>query len=538
MNLRRLRNLGIHSAVVLCLVVALNRTQSTLTTMRAEQGLTDVDPLTNAPPLVAFTTTALGGFRGLFADLLWLRMIRLQEQGDYFEMVQLASWVVKLQPRFTGAIAHLAWNMSYNLSVTYSDYADRWRWVRNGIRVIQEEGLLYNPGDPDLYYELGWIYQHKIGDDLDDANRYYKTEMAREMMRVFGGYPPNWDVLVEAPQDVSELRDRLGEGSVFLAELARRGVSLSEFEQRFREQGAFPQDWSEAEIPDVERALVEGFLRAKWLRLEYRMDPEYMAQLNVRFGQLDWRLPQAYALYWASRGLESADRSVHTKCERMITQSLTQAFKEGRLLYVDGEGFENTHFTPNLEVADAARAAYESAIQKHEGNIGFRAGYENLLIDAIVTFYVYGREQKAREYLRIAREEFGGDKYAKPLERFALQFLAEDIADMTREQVQGTVQAYLYRTCIALAYGDLERAAGLEALAGTIYEKYMAEHRRSQSQSDRTGLPPYAQMKVRMVRRCLGEFPPVLATRLRSMLGQIQAEDAAASESPRDEVPR
>ena len=45
---------------------------------------------------------ALGGFRGLLADILWIRAISLQEQGKYFELVQLADWIQKLQPKFAG----------------------------------------------------------------------------------------------------------------------------------------------------------------------------------------------------------------------------------------------------------------------------------------------------------------------------------------------------------------------------------------------------------------------------------------------------
>ena len=55
----------------------------------------------NMPPLVALTTVALGGFRGLIADVLWLRATRMQEEGKYFEIVQLSDWITKLEPRFT-----------------------------------------------------------------------------------------------------------------------------------------------------------------------------------------------------------------------------------------------------------------------------------------------------------------------------------------------------------------------------------------------------------------------------------------------------
>ena len=159
------------------------------------------------PPMVAFTTVALGGFRGILADLLWLRAGALQEDGKYFELVQLASWITKLQPKFTAATSFLAWNMAYNISVTFQDPQDRWRWVQRGIELIRDEGLNYNANDPKLYQQLGWIYQHKMGNTLDDAQKYYKYQIAKEMQRAFGGVAdPDWEALKKAPKSFVEFR--------------------------------------------------------------------------------------------------------------------------------------------------------------------------------------------------------------------------------------------------------------------------------------------------------------------------------------------
>jgi len=43
-----------------------------------------------APPPAALTTVLLGGFRGVFTDLLWIRAATLQQQGRFVELVQLA----------------------------------------------------------------------------------------------------------------------------------------------------------------------------------------------------------------------------------------------------------------------------------------------------------------------------------------------------------------------------------------------------------------------------------------------------------------
>ncbi|MBI2202121.1 MAG: hypothetical protein HYU43_09320, partial [Armatimonadetes bacterium] len=67
-------------ALVLCLVAsglqlpALNR-------LRVEYELTEGDPLESAPPEFAILHAALGGFRGILVDLLWLRAIQLEKEN-------------------------------------------------------------------------------------------------------------------------------------------------------------------------------------------------------------------------------------------------------------------------------------------------------------------------------------------------------------------------------------------------------------------------------------------------------------------------
>lgn len=173
------------SILLLALIVAgvvgggvLNRR---LVDQRRAYGITQADPLVNAPPLVVFTTVAFGGFRGIVADMLWIRSARLQQEGKFFELVQLADWITKLEPRFTEVWAYHAWNLTYNISVLFTGHEDRWRWVRHGVSLLRDEGLRYNPGEASLLYELGWMFQHKIGGNADDAHMRYKRAWAAEM---------------------------------------------------------------------------------------------------------------------------------------------------------------------------------------------------------------------------------------------------------------------------------------------------------------------------------------------------------------------
>lgn len=141
-------------------------TQRALNEERKALGLTLTEPLENAPPVLAFTTVALGGFRGLIANVLWLRANGLQQDGKYFEMVQLSDWITKLQPHFAMVWRFQAWNMAYNISIKFPDQKERWSWVQRGIELLRDEGIKYNPHEPTLYQELAWFFQHKIGNNL------------------------------------------------------------------------------------------------------------------------------------------------------------------------------------------------------------------------------------------------------------------------------------------------------------------------------------------------------------------------------------
>jgi len=135
----------------------------------------------DVPPALNFVMAGLGGFRGITAEILWFRVNRLQEEGRFLELVQLARWIAMLDPHTAEAWAYNAWNLAYNVSVMMARDEDRLRWVKNGIRLLRDDGLRFNPREAKLYRELAWIYQNKIGDNLDSAHLTYKLDLARIM---------------------------------------------------------------------------------------------------------------------------------------------------------------------------------------------------------------------------------------------------------------------------------------------------------------------------------------------------------------------
>src|SRR4051812_23818913 len=192
-------------ALAAVLLVGVSFVQKSLNVDRANLGLTRVAPLENAPPVLAFTTVALGGFRGIISNILWMRATDLQDEDKFFEMAQLADWITKLEPHFVQVWLVQAWNMAYNISVKFKDWPDRWRWVKRGIELLRDDGLNWNPNELLIYRELGWIFQHKLGQNLDDAHMYYKQQWANEMAAVFDKKQPNLDELIH-PQTEDQKR--------------------------------------------------------------------------------------------------------------------------------------------------------------------------------------------------------------------------------------------------------------------------------------------------------------------------------------------
>ncbi len=479
------------------IVVAISLVQSRINTIKAEEKLTDTTIVENAPPIVAFVTVVMGSFRGLLANILWLRTTALQEDGKYYEMVQLASWITKLQPRFTGATAYLAWNMAYNISVTCSSHEDRWRWVQRGIELIRDEGLVYNPGDPILYKELGWIYQHKIGNIMDDANQYYKNQLANQMMNVFGKSEPDWGKMAAAPKNERDLTSILGIDDDFWRILAdldldfRKGyTSFTDIEKDFKLFGRLPHKVQNALGKDPARiAILDNYMRAKWLKEAYKLDPAFIHGLNQKYGKLDWRLPEAHAIYWASKGIENDARGeVSVDCERMITQSLKDAFMSGKLLIAAQDRSHSFMTIPNLSVADAAIEAFRKAYSRHDVET-FNNAMRNFMKDIIVVMYTFGKYSNAERYYRELRKENPDNPgYRVPLDDFVMREWREDASEANPQQAYDLVSGLLFRSMYMATAGEQEQAEGHINLARSIYNIYQEQQKDTQV---RMGLEPF-----------------------------------------------
>lgn len=128
------------------------------------------------PSVGSGVIAALGGLRSIAAEVVWFRADRLERQGRFGELVQLASMLTFLEPHETEVWTYSAWNLSYNISLRMPRDEDKWFWVYSAVRMLRDEALKWNPGDPDICYELAYLFELKIGHKIDVAAPLYREE--------------------------------------------------------------------------------------------------------------------------------------------------------------------------------------------------------------------------------------------------------------------------------------------------------------------------------------------------------------------------
>jgi len=112
------------------------------------------------------------GMRGVAANILWEKAIEQQLKKDWANRAATLNQITKVQPNFVNVWLNQAWNVSYNISVEFDDYRQRYRWIVKGFDFLKE-GIQYNTRQPRLPWELGWMIVWKIG-KADEAKQFRK----------------------------------------------------------------------------------------------------------------------------------------------------------------------------------------------------------------------------------------------------------------------------------------------------------------------------------------------------------------------------
>jgi len=129
-----------------------------------------------SPALAESALAAFGAFRSLAAEVVWFRADRLQDEGRYVELAQLAHMLTTAEPHTPEVWSYAAWNLAYNVSVMMPTSEDRWRWVQAALELLRDDGLRLNPDSAELHRELAWLFELKMGTDIDSAASTFRAK--------------------------------------------------------------------------------------------------------------------------------------------------------------------------------------------------------------------------------------------------------------------------------------------------------------------------------------------------------------------------
>ena len=122
---------------------------------------------------------ALGGFRTVAADLLWLRAERVWHGGDWWAMPRILEAVTELDPHFILAWQVYGWHCAYNLHAESETQVDRDYWLGQGIQVF-ERAVEANPDNWEIIFELGWTLHDRAREHRRAAEYFLRADQYPE----------------------------------------------------------------------------------------------------------------------------------------------------------------------------------------------------------------------------------------------------------------------------------------------------------------------------------------------------------------------
>lgn len=470
------------------------------------------------PPKYAWVSAAGGTFRGVAANILWMRAEELKQEGKRYELHQLAKWICTLQPRFAAVWSFQAWNMSYNISVATHTTQERWQWVYNGIRLLRDEGIPNNERVVGLYHQLAWTYFHKVGERLDDYHLKYKRIWATTM-EVLLGTPPThlpaqeqvdyFKPVAEAPERLEDLFEQQPGTRALVEQLSDIGIDVQSttkpvnlfhplelnffkpftaytIEQRvsqYRKQPRQPSEqdaklyafFDSAEQADLDALL--AYLRAKVLREQYKMDPAFMLEMTTKLGldepvPIDWRTPWAHAMYWGMYGTEQGrlrknlDEFHLLNTDRIVLFSLGALARQGDyILRPNLDQYEESFLDlrPDWRYVECVhqtslelgrRYAEEGEDLKNTAGEWFRDYHINTLHSLLVGLFFSGHTEQAQKYYEYLAINYPDQFTGQTKEQYF------NFRDFVQQQIKDMADSYheinmLIHSLLSTAYMEL-----------------------------------------------------------------------------------
>ena len=241
------------------------------------------------------------------------------------------------------------------------------------------------------------------------------------------------------------------------------------------------------------RAKLLAFVRRKILVEQLRMDPDWMLDLMIRYGPMDWRSVNSHALYWSTLGLHRSENKELSHINalntgRIYLDSLKSLTYTGQVYYTPNPGNPEEpflDFEPDLRFVKSTDAEYLAAekilVRKPSGEDGeldstenlLRDGHINYLSNSVILMYDGGWEDMAREYYEEIKYTLKakGDVYELDLLGFVNEKRHQGGVP-TLEMTRGLMAVALRSAYLAMTAGNQSEYIRKREAAKRVYRDY------------------------------------------------------------------
>jgi hypothetical protein len=262
------------------------------------------------------------------------------------------------------------------------------------------------------------------------------------------------------------------------------------------------------------------------LREEYQMDPSIIQEIDTNYGPLDWRLPDAHAIYWAEMGMrngnEAKDKDILRRFPARVLQDV--CFRGSALpSWVKRVTPENFILWPNLDMVTNVNAAFERMEYKDpDQKKTARGAQKNFLKDAIVNLYEYNRTREAEYWFNYLKQNF--TNALTPAEasmnagQYALSQIEADINDTDQVKAGTLIYGLLTQEYRQTVGGDDDGAQRSHFMARAIWQHYQSRIPPGEL-GKRITLPPFGVLAGQIYAQMLGSLSPESAAILKAKYG-------------------
>ena len=266
----------------------------------------------------------------------------------------------------------------------------------------------------------------------------------------------------------------------------------------------------------------DTFAKAYYLRHTWKLEPQLMAELNEKYGPIDyndpnrvlplnWTLADVHAIYWAALGLQKASRQEYSveelNTDRIVFHSLQNLYRMGKMIvYTSRVPAKNdpcniverqsVFLFPDLRMFDRYDQSLRVLLKKYAelgGNVeSLRIAHKNTLKRGVLLFYQAGHISKAVEVYNALQKEYPQERDIHvPLAEYARNRLVSELKTMGFNDAREIITLMLQEAYYRYAVRDDDEAFGREKMAREIYDYYQKQYENEIVGVDRVVLPDF-----------------------------------------------